>query len=73
MCLEVKSNYQKSSWSKSLFWAVLVQGLETNLRFWGLQDTLDNFGGTFRGGMLLQKILKMETLRLAKNALPAYS
>ena len=29
MCLEVKSDYQKSSWLKSLFY-------ETNLGFWGL-------------------------------------
>ena len=29
MCLEVKSDYQKSSWFKSLF-------NETNLGFWGL-------------------------------------
>ena len=29
MCLEVKSDYQKSSWLKSLFH-------ETNLGFWGL-------------------------------------
>ena len=39
MCLDVKSNYQKSSWLKSLFRAVQVQGHETNLGFWRLQDT----------------------------------
>ena len=33
------------------------------------------FFGTFQGGggMLPRKILKMEPLRLAKNAFPAYS
>ena len=58
MCLEVKSDYQKSSWFKSLFH-------ETNLRGFG----------PFQGvpGMLPRKILKVEPLRLAKNAFPAYS
>ena len=58
MFLEVKSDYQKSSWFKRLFH-------ETNLGFGGLSRGL--------GGMLPQKILKMEPLRLAKNAFPAYS
>ena len=52
-------------------------GNETNLGFWGLQDTPENFFGTFQGrgsgGMLPQKILKTEPLRLAKNAFPAKS
>ena len=52
MCLEVKSDYQKSLWFKSLF------------------RVLGPFKGS--GGMLPWNILKMEPLRLAKNAFPAY-
>ena len=47
-----------------------------NLGFWGLQDTIAKiFWGPSRGseGMLPRKILKMESLMLAKNAFPAYS
>ena len=45
MCLEVKSDYQKSSaWLKSLFRVGYIQGHETNLGFWGLQDTPKIFG-----------------------------
>ena len=52
-----------------------IQGHETNLGSWGLQDAPQKFLGPSRGseGMLPQKILKMEPLRLAKNAFPAYS
>ena len=39
MCVEVKSDYQKPSWLKSLFRAVYVLGHETNLGFLGFQDT----------------------------------
>ena len=60
MCLEVKSDYQKSSWLKSLFH-------ETNLGF----CLLGPFKGS--GDMLPRKNLKMEPLRLAKNAFPVYS
>ena len=49
MCLEVKSDYQKSSWLKSLLRAVQVQDHEMNLGFWELQDTPENFFGTFQG------------------------
>ena len=71
MCLEVKIDYQKSSWLK----VYLGQCHETNLGFWGLQDTAEFLGGPSRGSwdMLPQKILKMEPLRLAKYAFPAYS
>ena len=44
-----------------------------NLEFGGvgLQDTPEKIFGWFRG-MLPRKSLKMEPLRLAKNAFPAY-
>ena len=50
MCVEVKSDYQKSSWLKSLFRAVYAQGHETTLGFLGLQDTPEKmFLGPSRG------------------------
>ena len=62
MCLELKSDYQKSSRLKSLFRVVYIQGHETNLGFGVLQDTPEKFldlpGGR---GMFPQKILKMES------------
>ena len=75
MSVEVESDYQKSSWLKSLFRAVKVQGHEANLGFWGLQNTPQKLFWDFSGspGMLPWKILKMEPLRLAKNTFPAYS
>ena len=39
MSVEVESDYQKSSWLKSLFRAVYVQVHEMNLGFLGLQNT----------------------------------
>ena len=42
MSVEVESDYQKSSWLKSLFMAVYEQGHETNLGFLGLQNTPEN-------------------------------
>ena len=54
----------------------LSKGHETNLGFWGLQDTPTKiFWGSSRGsgGMLPRKILQIEPLRLAKHAFPAYS
>ena len=39
MSVEVERDYQGSSWLKSLFGAVEVQGHEKNLGFWGLQNT----------------------------------
>ena len=56
MCLEVKSDYQKSSWLKSY--------LETNLGFWRLQNTPEKFFGTFQG--VWGHAPRMESLRLAK-------
>ena len=42
-----------------------------NLWFWGLQDTPQKSFWDLQGG-LGKKILKMEPLRVAKNAFPAY-
>ena len=52
-----------------------MPGHETNLGFWGIKIPQTNVFGTFQGvrGHVPQKILKMEPLRLAKNAFPAYS
>ena len=45
MCLEVESDYQKSSaWLKSIFREVYVQGHETDLGSWEFQDTPKIFG-----------------------------
>ena len=49
MCLELKSDYQKSSRLKSLFRVVYIQGHETNLGFGVLQDTPEKFLGPSRG------------------------
>ena len=75
MCLKVQSDYQKSSWLKSLFRGSLSTRPCDELRFFGASRyPRKTFLGPSRGfgGMLARKILKMEPLRLAKNAFPAY-
>ena len=84
MCLEVKNDYQKSSWLKSLSWAIYVLGpiadffmqafQNPSKKFRAAQRRQKLFGPSGRsGGILPQESLKMEPLRLAKNAFPANS